>query len=334
VEYSGRGFVADDVALTLAAQAGDVAALGLLLEEHQAGMRAVALSILGPGPDAEDAVQEAMLVALRGIADVREPRSVGAWLRMIVRNRCRDMLRDARRIAPLDLLPPLSATEPGPEQLLEHHAMRDWVWEAIEELSPTLRLPLVLRHFTEGLTGYERIAQVCGVPVGTVRSRLSEARAKLTETLAATAAAAHSDARTRTRASWEEANGMLVAAEAGHFGRVIDEYWSPELSLMSGATRLGGPVTVRDAMNVSLAAGVRQKPMNVVAGRSVVVWEMDMINPTDDPAHCPPALAWIMTRKGGRVRELRLLHPVPLDGPLTPDLYAQTWRDVTHVTPA
>lgn len=39
-------------------------------------------------------------------------------------------------------------------------------WEAIEELSPALRLPLVVRHFTEGVTGYDRIAQVCGVPVG------------------------------------------------------------------------------------------------------------------------------------------------------------------------
>ena len=72
---------------------GEVAALGLLLEQHRAGMRAVALSILGPGPDADDAVQDAALTALRGIGDVRDPAAVGAWLRMIVRNRCRDMKR-------------------------------------------------------------------------------------------------------------------------------------------------------------------------------------------------------------------------------------------------
>lgn len=40
----------EDAALTRAAQAGEVTALGLLLERHRAGMRAVALSILGPGP--------------------------------------------------------------------------------------------------------------------------------------------------------------------------------------------------------------------------------------------------------------------------------------------
>ncbi|MFI7128682.1 RNA polymerase sigma factor [Nonomuraea sp. NPDC050153] len=75
---------ADDVMLTRAAQAGDVAALGLPLERHRAGMRAVALSILGPGPDVDVVMQDAMLIALRRIGDVRDPRAVGPWLRMIV----------------------------------------------------------------------------------------------------------------------------------------------------------------------------------------------------------------------------------------------------------
>lgn len=325
-----------DVALTRAAQAGDVTALGLLLEEHHAGMRAVALSILGPGPDAEDAIQEAALIALRNIADVREPQAVGAWLRAVVRNRCRDMLRDARWVTPIEECELLAGMDSAadPERLLESHAMRDWVWAGIEELSPTLRLPLVLRHFTEGLTSYERIAQVCGVPVGTVRSRLSQARAKLAEALAATAAQEHGDAGVRTKASWQEAHDTLAAAEAGNFGRVVDHTWSPELSLMSGTHRVGDCAAVREAMDVSLAAGVRQKPLNVAAGSSVVVWEMEMINPVDDPGHCPPALAWVMTRKSGRVEELRLFHPVPLNSPLTPDLYAQTWRDVTPIAPS
>jgi RNA polymerase sigma-70 factor (ECF subfamily) len=53
--------------------------------------------------------------------------------------------------------------------------MRDWVWHAIEELSPNLRLVTMLRYFTE-VTAYEHIAELCAVPVGTVRSRLSQAR--------------------------------------------------------------------------------------------------------------------------------------------------------------
>jgi len=56
----------EDAVLTRAAQAGEVAALGLLLERHRAGMRAVALSILGPGPDVDDVVQDAAVTPNSG----------------------------------------------------------------------------------------------------------------------------------------------------------------------------------------------------------------------------------------------------------------------------
>ncbi|WUL73732.1 hypothetical protein OHA62_08075 [Streptomyces sp. NBC_00343] len=83
----------EDAALTVAAQAGNVASLGLLLERHRAGMRAVAVSVLGPGPDVDDVMQDAALTALRRVGDVRDPEAVGPWLRMIVRNHARSLLR-------------------------------------------------------------------------------------------------------------------------------------------------------------------------------------------------------------------------------------------------
>ena len=201
----------EDVLLTRAAQSGEVAALGLLLERHRAGMRAVALSILGSGPDADDVMQDAALTALLRIGDVRDPEAVGAWLRMIVRNAGRLVLREAVVVRPMAELP-LRSTYMGPEQWLERNALRDWVWEALDELSPVLRMPLVLRYFATGVTSYERIAEVCGVPVGTVRSRLSQGRTKLAAALAATADAPHGDAGQRVRASRVEAHELLAAA--------------------------------------------------------------------------------------------------------------------------
>ncbi|WP_317770232.1 RNA polymerase sigma factor [Streptomyces prunicolor] len=201
----------EDASLTRAAQAGEVAALVLLLERHRAGMRAVAVSILGPGADADDVMQDAALTALLRIGDVRDPEAVGAWLRMIVRNAARLVLREAGVVQPVDELP-LRSTHVGPEQWLERNALRDWVWAALEELSPALRMPLVLRHFATGVTSYERIAEVCGIPVGTVRSRLSQGRVKLAAALAATADAPHGDAEQRVRASRNEARELLAAA--------------------------------------------------------------------------------------------------------------------------
>lgn len=125
----------EDAALTRAAQAGEVAALGLLLERHRAGMRAVAVSILGPGADADDVMQEAALTALLRIGDVREPAAVGAWLRMVVRNAARLVQRESAAVRPVSELP-LPSAHLGPEQWLERNALRDWVWEALAELSP------------------------------------------------------------------------------------------------------------------------------------------------------------------------------------------------------
>ncbi|MEV6166974.1 sigma-70 family RNA polymerase sigma factor [Streptomyces sp. NPDC051954] len=301
----------EDAVLTRAAQAGDVTALGLLLERHRAGMRAVALSILGPGPDVDDVLQDAAVSALRRVGGVRDPAAVGAWLRMIVRNACRSLVRGSVPLQPLDDLH-LPAMDSGPERLLEQHAMRDWIWEAVEELSPTLRLPLVLRHFSTTVTSYERIADVCAVPVGTVRSRLNQARAKLVTALAAKADTSHADIAQRTRASRIEARETLDAAESGHFGKLLTERWSPEIALLQGDDRVGGHSLLVHAMDSDVEVGVRQRLVHVVAGRSLVIWEMDITNPVDAPEHCPPSVAWLMTLDDvGRVHRLRLFHPKP-----------------------
>ncbi|AVZ71368.1 sigma-70 family RNA polymerase sigma factor [Streptomyces lunaelactis] len=302
----------EDAVLTRAAQAGETAALGLLLERHRAGMRAVALSILGPGPDVDDMVQDAAVTALRRVGDVRDPAAVGAWLRMIVRNASRSLLRSSVPSQPIDGLH-VPSTDAGPEQWLEHHTMRNWIWEAIEGLSPALRLPLVLRHFSTGVTSYERIADACGVPVGTVRSRLNQGRAKLATALAATADAPHGDTAQRIRASRVEARETLAAAESGRFGALMTERWSPEIALLRGNDPVGGRSVLVRGMDGDLEAGVRQRLVHAVAGRSLVVWEMELLNPADNPGHCPPSVAWLMTLDdAGRPHRLRLLHPRPV----------------------
>jgi RNA polymerase sigma factor (sigma-70 family) len=299
-----------DARLTRAAQAGDATALGLLLQRHQAGMRAVALSLLGSGPDADDAVQDAALVALRRIGDVRDPAAVGSWLRMVVRNNCRDRLRAPSLTQHLEGRP-LPSEDVTPEEALERASLRDWVWDAIEELSPVLRTALVLRHFTSDTATYEQIAAVCGVPVGTVRSRLSHARAKLVEALAATAAEAHPDTARAEAASRKDAQETLAAAERGDFARLLAERWSPDVALLNGKERVGGRDLLVRGMEFDLEAGVRQHLAQVVVGRSLVLWEMDIANPVDDPEHCPPSVTWLMSMQENRVHRLRLVYPRP-----------------------
>lgn len=294
-----------DVDLVHEAQSGDVRALGLLLARYESDMRAVALSILGYGPDAEDAVQEGALVALRRIGDLRDPHAVAPWLRAVVRNACRMQLR-TRTAVPVAHVE--SPALPDPEELLERSATRDWVWHAIEELSPNLRLVAMLRYFTD-VTAYEQIAELCGVPVGTVRSRLSQARTKLSEAVLATGNQAHDDVAALTRARRRDAEETLQAARRGSFAEALSAHWSPDVeSIWPGGMRTNGVDPVVRAMGRDLGGGVRHHLTNVVAGREVIIWETDLISPSDDPFHCPPAAVWVQFLEAGRVGRFRLFH--------------------------
>ncbi|SIM79481.1 RNA polymerase sigma factor [Micromonospora cremea] len=300
-----------DAELVPLAQAGEAAALGVLLARHEAEMRAVALSLLGYGPDAEDAVQDAMVVALRRIGELRDPAAIGPWLRAIVRNNSRMTLRGPRPVPVADpewFAQP--ATNPTPEEALERGALRDWVWHAIGELSEPDRMVTLLRYFSEA-SSYEQIAAVCGVPVGTVRSRLSHARRTLAGGLRASATAAHVDVTAASDARWREGRDMIATAMRGDFDRVLRESWWPDAEMLAPGGLRGGTDLAVQGMTKDLTDGVRQRLRNVVASGDVLIWETDLISPPDDPEHCPPGALWMQLLRGGRVRQLTLFHPTP-----------------------
>jgi RNA polymerase sigma-70 factor (ECF subfamily) len=294
-----------------AAQNGDAGALGLLLREHEAGMRAVALAILGYGPDADDAVQDAMVVALRRIGDLRDPEAAGAWLRTIVRNNCRALLRSRTPMPALDATTVTGPSpSPSPEEALEKTALRDWVWHAIGELSEADRLVMVLRHFSN-VTSYEHIAALCGLPVGTVRSRLSHARRKLAEALQATTDAAYADTDSLSETRWREASDLLATAMRGRFDQVVGDFWLPEAQIWYAGRPLGGRDTAIRAMRRDLDYGIRQRLQHVVASEDVLLWETELISPPEDPDHCPPSAVWLHKMRRGRVHTMTLFHPKP-----------------------
>jgi RNA polymerase sigma factor (sigma-70 family) len=297
-----------DSDLVHAARAGDVAALGSLLTRHRPALLAVAIGLVGYGPDAEDAVQEASLIALRRLGDLREPAAVGPWLRAVVRNVCRMQHR-----APADLrlddgvAAVLRAREPDPTELLGRLATRDWVWHALAELSPPLRLVVMLRYFS-GLTAYQDIADACGVPVGTVRSRLNEARRRLSRALLATADAAHGDVRAVTAARRRHLVDILAALPGGEVTSVLEDSWSPtvEFSGPAGFRAVGYGHLVR-MLEKDFADGVGHRISNVVASHDLAVYEVELRSPPHDPYHCPPGAALVVRLRSGQVQQARLV---------------------------
>ncbi|MDH6522947.1 RNA polymerase sigma factor (sigma-70 family) [Streptomyces sp. SAI-135] len=298
-----------DADLVHAAQAGDVSALGTLLARHRPTLLAVAIGLLGHGPDAEDAVQEASMIALRRIGSLRDPKAVGPWLRAVVRNACRMQCRAPVHLTLDDkLAASIRSAESDPQELLEGQGTRDWVWHALETLSPPLRLVLMLRYFS-GVTAYQDIAAACGVPVGTVRSRLSEARAKLTRALLATADTAHGDVRAVTVERSLQAEELLRAARRGESLSALSAGWLPTVALSgAGGLRATGYDVLARGLEQDVADGVRHHLTNVVAGRDLAVWEFTLQSPPEDPFHCPPGGAWVLHLRSGWVERARLFH--------------------------
>ncbi|MCA1220375.1 RNA polymerase sigma factor [Streptomyces sp. 8L] len=298
-----------DAEMARAAQAGDAGALGGLLVRHRPALLAVAISLVGYGPDAEDAVQEASMIALSRIGSLRDPAAVAPWLRAVVRNVCRTQRRSPAHV-PLDdrHVALLRSAEPDPLERLERHATRDWVWQAMAELSSPLRLVLMLRYFS-GVSTYQDIAATCGVPVGTVRSRLSEARGKLTRALLATADTAHDDVRKANEESRRQAEELLAATRRGEPGSALATSWLPTVALSGpGGIRSEGYGLLARGLEQDVRDGVSHHVANVIASGDLAVWEVTMQSPPDDPFHCPPGAAWVMHLRSGWVRQGRLFH--------------------------
>jgi RNA polymerase sigma factor (sigma-70 family) len=136
--------------------------------------------------DADDAVQEAVLRAIRYFDSLRAESDARAWLLAIVRRECYD-LSDSRRRArtevTYDEAPPLRLVDPAPspESEASSQILRARVQSAVDLLPDALRETLILREIEQ--CSYEEIASITEAPVGTVMSRLSRARARVANSL-------------------------------------------------------------------------------------------------------------------------------------------------------
>lgn len=169
---------ATDAGLLDAHLAGDPDAFGELVRRHRDVLWAVALRTTGNPSDAEDALQEALVSALRSVARFERRSAVRTWLYRIVVNASLDRLRrNAAR--PSSTLEGHDPAHPVDE--VARVADRLDVMAALQQLSPGQRAAVVLVHI-EGMSVAEA-ADILELPEGTVKSRCSRARAQLAELL-------------------------------------------------------------------------------------------------------------------------------------------------------
>jgi RNA polymerase sigma-70 factor, ECF subfamily len=157
--------------LVEAARNGDQAAFVDLVKLRGDRLFAIAHRILRDVDRAEDALQDALVIAWRDLPGLRDPDRFDPWVHRLLTNVCiAQATRERRRTAELHVL--TMDGPAGPDEFLTV-ADRDQLDRGFRRLRPDERAVLVLHHFI----GYapSEIAELLGIPAGTVRSRLHHA---------------------------------------------------------------------------------------------------------------------------------------------------------------
>jgi RNA polymerase sigma-70 factor (ECF subfamily) len=165
------------------AQAGDREAYVDLIRGRSDRLFAIAYRVLRDVDRAEDALQDALVIAWRDLRGLRDADRFDAWLHKVLVNTCiAQATRERRRIVNLQVLP-VDGPE-GPDTTLSV-ADRDQLSRGFRRLPPDQRAILVMNHYL----GYSpaEIAETLGIPPGTARSRLHHAHRAMRAALEADA---------------------------------------------------------------------------------------------------------------------------------------------------
>lgn len=175
---------ADDATLVAAALAGSQDAYVDLVERYQRPVFGLVLRLVRDRGLAEDLAQEAFLKAFRALGSFQRDRKLSSWLFKIAHNTAIDHLRRRElETVPLetperegpDLLDSLAGPElQSPETKLRRGDLAAALEAAVQRLRPEYRTVMELR-FREGLA-YEEIAEITGLPMGTVKTHIHRAR--------------------------------------------------------------------------------------------------------------------------------------------------------------
>ena len=188
----GRLVPDDDLPLVDRVLAGDAQAFEELVGRHQRRVYRVAIAITGNQEDAEETMQETFLKMYQHLSEFQRASRLSTWLTRIAVNEALQKRRKRRITESLDepvvsdeeMMPKqLQDWRDDPEKIYAKEEIRQIVEEAIQSLAPIYREAFVLRD-VEGLTT-EEAAEVLGIAIPALKSRLLRARLMMREALAA-----------------------------------------------------------------------------------------------------------------------------------------------------
>lgn len=179
-----------DELLVERARAGDVGAFETLITQYERKVYNLAYRLTGNHEDASDMAQEVFIRVFQKLPEFRGDSSFSTWLFRIANNACLDEIRKRKRQRVTSFDNPYETDEgemsrqyadeaDGPEELLDRRETQAAVQQCINALDEEYRVVVVLRDI-KGYA-YNEIADMLGLNLGTVKSRLNRARAAIKE---------------------------------------------------------------------------------------------------------------------------------------------------------
>jgi RNA polymerase sigma-70 factor (ECF subfamily) len=172
----------DEPLLVERSRQGDITAFNGLVEKYQQSVYNLCLRMLGSPQSAEDATQEAFIAAFKAMSGFRGE-AFRAWLFRIAANSCYDEMRRRRSRQASSLDEPhgegeraidVPSSRATPEEIAEQRELAELLGQALSAIHPDQRIALILCD-VQGFD-YAEIAQVLGISLGTVKSRIFRGR--------------------------------------------------------------------------------------------------------------------------------------------------------------
>lgn len=287
-----------------AAQSGDISAWNILYRQHEPWLYASALRICGNSPAAKDAVQDTFIQAYLKLQQLKKTATFAGWLKTILFRNCNRYLQPKYLTRSFVSFEMENFCENEINDQLECYAQRIKVYDTLSFLSQTLQSVVLLRYFS-AWQSYEKIAKILCIPVGTVRSRLNQAKQKMQE-------------------HWLKSNAdnekyFKESQEWNHFynlqfGTVHSSLNSREkllqhldknlqLVFTSGNT-LYGRQFIENEIEDDLLYGSSFGNIQVMSSGSLSIVEVCNINSKEYPSRCPDNGIFVLYRTGNAVSRI------------------------------
>lgn len=288
-----------------AAQSGDTFAWNILYNHHYPWLYATALRVCGNTPAAKDAVQDAFMQAYLKLSQLKDQQAFSGWLKTILLRICHHYMQP-KKIFGTVCFGSEELWEDELNRKLDAYARHTRLHQAFNNLSETLQSVLLMRYFSN-YQSYEEMAQLLCIPVGTVRSRLNQAKQKI---------AGH----------WQQSNedndtAYKQAQEWNHvyhnyFGNIhtslawrekLINHFRKDMQIIftSGKTAVGRNTIAREISD-DISYGTSFGDVQVTSCSAISIVETKNINSQEYPDRCPDSSVLVLYRNHDKVTRLHL----------------------------